>query len=267
MHRDRTVRRTAVAFVFGMAALSVTGCSPVSSPPSSSPTTPRSTTSSTQSGLPVGCGQPNLSGGGPSTSSISAIQFVSPEVGWAVGSTIWATTDAGTTWRSQSPPAVNCSSVDALNADDVWALGVEYPSFVATSDGGKHWVSLPEPGSTLDSVHFISPTVGFAVAGGTAAAGGDPQCGGVLLETGDGGRTWRQLPSPPNVQSACFSDSSDGWLSASVAAHADVFHSSHGGASWRREFMPPLTRMALEAGYSGAALAQLQCANGAVWAL
>jgi photosystem II stability/assembly factor-like uncharacterized protein len=97
-------------------------------------------------------------------SSISAIQFVSPEIGWAVGSRIWATTDGGTTWQIQAPYA-DLSSIDALDSSDVWAVSIDYPAIMATSDGGKHWVNLPEPGTTLDSVHFVSPTVGFAVAG------------------------------------------------------------------------------------------------------
>jgi len=184
-----------------------------------------------------------------------------------VGSTVWATRDGGATWQTQTSGEVNFSSLDALDANHVWALGVQYPSFVATTDGGETWIRLPEPGTTLDSVHFISPMVGFAVAGGTATGVGIPECGGVLLKTRNGGRTWRQLPSPPNVQSACFSTAANGWLSASNANHADIYHSSNGGVSWHPAFTPPLTPSALNEGFTGAALAQVQCAHGAVWAL
>lgn len=278
----RTRRRAAGALAGAMVALWLAGCSSTVHPSASSTRTSStsaassapsssaaasSTTAATVSTRPVRCGRPDIPAASGPLASIGAIQFVSPTVGWAVGTTIWATADGGTTWRKQSPPAVNFSSIDALDANHAWVLGVQYPSVVVTSDGGQHWVSLPEPGAILDSVHFVTPTVGFAVAGGTATGARVPQCGGVLLRTNDGGRTWRQLASPPNVQSACFSDRSDGWLSASVGERADVFHSSNGGTSWQHVFSPPLTDTAQKQGSPAAATAQLQCAHGAVWAL
>ena len=38
-----------------------------------------------------------------------------------------------------------------------------------------------------------------------------PVVGGVVLATGDGGRTWHRLRPPANAQTACFSDSRHGW--------------------------------------------------------
>jgi hypothetical protein len=40
-------------------------------------------------------------------------------------------------------------------------------------------------------VHFVSPLTGFAVAGGSVTPYQPvPPTGGVLLTTGDGGRSW-----------------------------------------------------------------------------
>src|ERR1035441_3293148 len=91
------------------------------------------TRSAATGGLPVSCGQPGTPGASGTVSSIGAIDFVSPEAGWAGGSTIWSTTDGGKVWQKQSSPGVNFSSLDAIDTNHVWVLGVQYPSFLVTS--------------------------------------------------------------------------------------------------------------------------------------
>lgn len=217
--------------------------------------------------FPVPCGGA-ASGDELQPEFISAVQFANRQVGWAVGSNVWATRNGGDTWSTQSQAGVNLTGLDVLSPERAWVFSWQYPSIYSTADGGVHWSALPEPPEQIDAVHFVSLSMGFAVAGGTAAGpSGMPQCGGVLLSTSDGGQRWHQLPSPPNVQSACFSDPSDGWLSAGVAQHADVYHSSNGGKTWQLSLAAPLNKQALAQGATNAALAQLQCAQGAVWAL
>ena len=184
-------------------------------------------------------------------------------IGWAAGQdAIWATSDGGAHWAAQYQGPGAFTEIDVVDATHAWAVGSgNDPGFVATSDGTR-WTGLTEPPEGLDSVHFVSPLVGIAVAGGIGR-----QCGGILLKTEDGGRSWQQSASPPNVQAACFSDASRGWLAAGVANHADIFYSSTSGRSWKDVFSPPLTPMALADGSSVAALSHLQCARGEVWAL
>jgi len=263
------VRRGATcALTMVLATGFVAGCTKAGTPSGrkkQSPSTTSVSSASTStlpptSALPVSCGNSNGVSGSPSTTPwISDIGFASPTIGWATGvGAIWATTDGGARWVSQYQGG-SFTQIDPFDTTHAWAVGPG--GFAATSDG-THWASLPEPPETIDSVHFVSAEVGVAVAGGIAG-----QCGGILLKTEDGGTTWQQIPSPPNVQSACFSDASHGWLSAGVANHADVFYSGTSGHSWQEIFSPPLTQSALADGSGVAALADLQCAQGDVWAL
>jgi photosystem II stability/assembly factor-like uncharacterized protein len=54
--------------------------------------------------------------------------------------------------------------LDFISGTVGWAVGTD--ALLATSDGGAHWAALPEPCLLVRSAHFISPDVGFAVAGG-----------------------------------------------------------------------------------------------------
>jgi len=161
-------------------------------------------------------------------SALTAVEFVSPQQGWVVGGDrILATSDGGAHWRVQDRGHLDLTSVDFINGSDGWAAGPTM--LLATTDGGAHWAALPEPCPLLDSVHFVSPQTGFAVAGGIVTWYQPvPPAGGVLLTTGDGGRTWHRLAAPADVQGACFSSPGLGWL----GAHGSLYHTDTGGAHW-----------------------------------
>jgi photosystem II stability/assembly factor-like uncharacterized protein len=199
-----------------------------------------------------------------SAGSLDGIQFVSAGRGWAVGQhTILATTNGGRHWSTQLSGQLNLTSVDFISASVGWAVGTD--TLLVTSDGGAHWASLPEPGSCLPirSVHFISSRTGFAVAGGREIADFGPEVpgtGGVVLATGDGGRTWRALAGPADAQTVCFDDPRDGWLGAG----GRLYRTTDGGRNWTRVTagMQPSS----DGGYPAAML--VQCAGaGSAWAL
>lgn len=56
---------------------------------------------------------------------------------------------------------------------------------LAIGDGGRHWRALPEPCQAICAVHFVSPSAGFAVAGGTHVGAFDgllvPQRAGAVV--------------------------------------------------------------------------------------
>jgi hypothetical protein len=192
---------------------------------------------------------------------LTGIQFVSAAQGWAVGQdAILATTDGGLRWTAQRTGPLGLTSVDFISSQVGWAVGTD--TLLATSDGGAHWTALPEPCPPIRSVHFISPDAGFAVAGGRNL--GDfgpaiPEIAGVVLATGDGGRSWQVLPTPADPQTVCFSDPRDGWL----GADGRLYRTTDGGRSW-----VPLTaavQLALP-GYPATMI--VQCAGpGSAWAL
>jgi len=196
----------------------------------------------------------------PYPTKVLDMQFVG-SAGWAVGAAgILATTDSGAHWgvqlRTRQP---DLGGVDFVDSDHGWVVGTS--RLLATLDGGTHWHKLPEPHCrAIRMVHFVSPNLGFAVAGGSTrgAPGGLPSAGGVLLSTSDGGRSWKSLPGPPDAQSVCFQDPRVGW----VGTRHGIYASTDGGQRWRRIVATP-------GGRRGAhPIVDIRCSGqGTAWAL
>ena len=163
------------------------------------------------------------------------MQFVSAGQGWTVGQDVILATADGAHWRVQLSGALNLTGVDFVNGQDGWAAG--NTSLLATTDGGAHWTALPEPCPLIRSVHFISPSTGFAVAGGRNDGGYSPampDMGGVVLTTADAGRTWQPLAAPADAQSVCFSGPGHGWLGAA----GRLYRTADGGRQWSGPLTP-----------------------------
>jgi hypothetical protein len=167
----------------------------------------------------------------PPVTGFTGLQFVSASQGWAVGGrVILHTADGGQSWTTQDHGKLGLTGVDFIDARHGWAAGAD--RLLATSDGGAHWTSLPEPCPLIRSMHFVSPSLGFAVAGGTMLGEYSgvlaPHLSGIALRTSDGGRRWQRLATPGDAQSICFTNTSDGWL----GADGHLYRTANGGASW-----------------------------------
>ena len=256
----------------GGAASSASAAQAATSAAASSPSTAGAATSAAAASATATAGASQASSGGAGCHStpaealepgvLTGMQFVSADQGWTVGQdVILATTDGGAHWQVQRSGGLNLTAVDFVSGQDGWAVG--NASLLATTDGGAHWTALPEPCPLIRSVHFISPSTGFAVAGGRDDGGYDPaipNLGGIVLTTGDSGRTWRPLAAPANAQSVCFGDPAHGWLGAGGRLYRTV----DGGRQWSGPLTPPPGDTG--AGYS--ASMEVQCAgDGSAWAL
>lgn len=188
--------------------------------------------------------------------SIAALQFVTASVGFADGpSAILATTDGGRTWRAELTGQLNLTGLDFVSASNGWAVGTG--TLLVTSDGGAHWTPLADP--CLRSLHFVSATTGYAIAGGSGLDQfGSPATAGELLGTTDGGHSWHQITAPPDAQSVCFDPGGYGWLGAG----GRLYQSGDGGARWHA-VTAPLGGVAA----GSTAVMQVQCAgHGSAWA-
>lgn len=179
--------------------------------------------------------------------------------GWAVGQDeILATADGGQRWNVQDHGKLNLTSVDFISTQVGWAAGTG--SLLTTTDGGAHWTPLPDP--CVRSVHFVSASVGYAIAGGANPSQvglAAPVTGGTVLMTTDGGRSWRPVPAPKDPQTVCFNTSSQGWLGAA----GRLYRTNDGGSRWTEATAGP-------GGFSAGYLPTMvvQCAGqGSAWAL
>lgn len=162
------------------------------------------------------------------------VDAVDTQHAWAIGASVRSTADGGATWQQAvlpPTPPVTLRSIDAADADHVWAYAEEgweitTPHLFRTSDG-MHWeeVDVPPSMDVLD--------ISFAdVDHGWLAGSRD----GVWT-TSDGGTTWTLLPVPGAmvVENVVRVDADRGYAVAKVSDFRwAVFSTSDGGLTWRR---------------------------------
>jgi hypothetical protein len=159
--------------------------------------------------------------------------MVGPHLGWAVGAyAIFATTD-GSHWSKQLASTEQFVGIDFISATTGWAVGVH--SLLGTQDGGKTWQPLGEAPKPIRSVHFVSASEGWGIAGGGGPQMNHgwliPSYASTLVKTDDGGHTWTNMDSPIDPQSVCFSDPTHGWLGTAVGT---IYSSGDGGHTWSK---------------------------------
>ncbi|GAC1480267.1 MAG: hypothetical protein PVSMB9_04770 [Candidatus Dormibacteria bacterium] len=193
--------------------------------------------------------------------TLASIQMVTPRIGWAVGShNIYATID-GTHWAIQFQSTNDYAGVDFISTTVGWVVGLH--ELLGTVDGGRSWHQLGEADRPIRSVHFINATQGWGISGGTDVQPYHgrlvPATAGTLVTSNDGGHTWSNLTSPPDLQTLCFSDTSHGWLGSSGGA---IYSSHDGGHSWTQAVVMP----GAQPGLQGRTL--IECAApSALWAM
>jgi hypothetical protein len=169
-------------------------------------------------------------------------RLLSGGVGYALtGSELALASDAGSSWRTATPPGLAAADVRAVSFLDpanglvVGLSGTERQAFVLwrTTDGGVTWTSsaLPMP-ANVDAAAPISvavPDASHAFVSLSLQQGLGLPGPGVLLASSDGGRTWsrRILPRSGEIE---FVTASRGWL---AGVDGGVYATRDGGRTWR----------------------------------
>ena len=144
-----------------------------------------------------------------------------------------ATADAGNHWTVQLSSRTSLwSSLDFINRSTGWVIGAH--DLLATTDGGRRWHAVPQTCPAIESLDFVTPRVGFAIASGAAAPLGEAWANNTaaLLTSHDAGRTWKHVATPKQPQSVCFYTPKRGWL----AAHGSIYSTRDSGRRWRLDF-------------------------------
>ena len=226
-----------------MIALVGAGCTSSTTAAGPSPTvTPTPTslvTSPSPPPSPSAEGSPGPSSGDPGfIPALAAIQMLTPRLGWAVGSHHIFTTNDGSHWTTQYTSTNEYAGVDFISATTGWVVGLH--ELLGTTDGGRTWHELGEPGQPVRSVHFVSASHGWGIAGGADVEPFHgrlvPGSAGTLVVSMDGGHSWSNLGSPADPQTVCFSDSANGWL---ATAAGTIYRSHDEGQSWTQSLQMP----------------------------
>lgn len=150
--------------------------------------------------------------------------------------------DGGTSWQRLFTAPGPLTALDFVDAEDGWAVGSH--SFFRTTDGGRSWQALSEPGSSpVAKVDFVSSTQGWAVT---------KQNG--LLVSSDGGLTWVAQATPLAAEDVCFSSPANGWVVGASLVDA----TSNGGQTWKEVYSSGLG--------AGPFASSLSCQGNTAWA-
>ncbi len=138
----------------------------------------------------------------PVKASLRGLSPVSAHICWASGSdgTWLKTTDGGSTWEHGvigGLDTVDFRSIHAFDENSAVAASAGQPAVIyRTGDGGTSWQQVHQedaPEAFFDGISFSDKRDGYIV--------GDPVDGRwMILETKDGGRTWRLLPNLPDAE-------------------------------------------------------------------
>lgn len=182
--------------------------------------------------------------------TLSAVFFVTPEIGWAVGSTgtIMHTSDTGETWETQdSGSTFDLFDVNFINDEKGWIAGSN-GAILETFDGGIKWSNIidsrgkplerfeRDPTGLLNniiglgtwSVYFATPETGWAV--------GEV---GKMLKSENGGKTWIGKASEM-VFSNLISVAGVGDMNAIMVGQNMIVSTMDGGNSWMPQFVGPV---------------------------
>ncbi len=160
------------------------------------------------------------------------------------------TTDGGATWENTNLPvpegkaadyyaqsAIGCG-IPKLDYSTARSLiltlqctnfdsGSHQSWIYATGDSGINWAQHPLPLPNND-IMMLNPSEGFLVGSATL----DPNAGGAVYHTTDGGTNWSLQTSTAWIGTPDFVDTQTGWV---IAVHSQVralVRSSDGGKTW-----------------------------------
>jgi photosystem II stability/assembly factor-like uncharacterized protein len=174
----------------------------------------------------------------PVIESLTSVSFSDQLHGAIVGGNgvILTTSDQGLHWeRRDSTTSQRLLKVQALDAQHEYAVGA-FGTFVSSKDGGITWHAHKLPWKDLvsrlvDEFGYIEPNLN-AVWFTTSQRGWIVGEFGLVLQTNDGGATWRPHKygsSLPQFYDIAFQDDSNGWI---VGQHGILTETGDGGQTW-----------------------------------
>jgi photosystem II stability/assembly factor-like uncharacterized protein len=179
-----------------------------------------------------------------------SFDLLGDQTGWAAtNKELFWTNDNGNSWKDIAPPEgrdggiVNAFFVDASHG---WVLLLapsspnEDPDFLLsiTRDGGNSWVTNKFPlrregtdayaaGATMFFLDAEHGWINFKMAGNVQFSPG------ALMQTSDGGQSWRKVESPGYFGEILFTSLNDGWF-AGGPGDLFLYRTQNGGKSWER---------------------------------
>jgi photosystem II stability/assembly factor-like uncharacterized protein len=111
---------------------------------------------------------------------------------------------------------------------------------LATNDGGRTWTVRYESGNSvagnpITRVQFTDVNDGWAAIGGCTMGQNGP-CGGSVMLTRDGGRTWQAAPR--DATQLVPVSATEAWVLGTLFGSGVLWHSTDGGVTWQALVRP-----------------------------
>ena len=194
--------------------------------------------------------------------TITSIQRVGPQTGWAANEqTLYWTQAGGATWQDITPPKAATERIVAvtfldtangfvlLASSDVSSMTSPAFRLASTPDGGATWFltsigfTTPQILSGDGSISFRDALHGVALL---KISGSSNFSRAILLATADGGHSWKRLPDPPVAGTVQFTTATAGKLVGGPDG-SEVYVTEDAGLTWQRPVGSAQTKQALVA--------------------
>jgi photosystem II stability/assembly factor-like uncharacterized protein len=167
-----------------------------------------------------------------------SVFFISPDIGWVVGESVYGTNDGGRTWLELCPTPVGDSQRQrnmriapayANYMPTVWFSDTKTGlmarldgEIFSTADGGKTWEKTWSVDKSITDMFFTGAKDGWIVGNE-----------GLVASTSDGGRTWRSIPlqTKANLTSVFFVNKLVG---CAAGYGGEIWYTKDGGVTWKK---------------------------------
>jgi photosystem II stability/assembly factor-like uncharacterized protein len=169
---------------------------------------------------------------------LNSVLFIDGRYGWIIGNRgiIHATQDNGLEWFSQNPRIEDhLYDVVFRTRDEGWLVtnSATGSRVLKTTDGGENWELVHQlaagPGARGNDVPLL-----YSLAFPNKKQGWLVGTDGRILQSADGGRTWRRQESgsPDDLVHVKFVNDKRGWV---VGAKGTILFTDDGGRTWERQ--------------------------------
>ncbi len=157
--------------------------------------------------------------------------------GWLGGDygIVYHIKDGGETWEEieVGPEETEFTGIFFISKSVGWVKGLRGELY-KTMNGGKSWrplsFSIPGEGWDINSIYFLNANEGWAVGWGSDASVQENK-GGIVLQTTDGGASWKEVNikhTESFYELIFFADSQNGW----VLSRRNAYRTVDGGKTW-----------------------------------
>jgi hypothetical protein len=161
--------------------------------------------------------------------SMTRIQFLNINTGYACGSYLYKTTNGGFNWNQVNTSGIAAENMYILNEDTIWLTDANslVGGVFRTTNGGTSWQQQLSLGSqNPEKIYMFNSRIGFISKNMGSS--------GYVRKTTDGGASWQLIVNNDYYLNIHFVDSLTGWKNSAFG----MKKTTNGGLNWTIQLIP-----------------------------